>query len=98
MKLTKYHKTLLKKVEQEGKNYLRNRCDEKTEMIIRLVEKSKLFSDFMKSIIKEFDYFERRYRFSIEECSCIDRLLDQIIFNTCIAVSRNEQVHVVMEW
>lgn len=97
MKLTSYHKSLLRKVEKEGKNYQRNRCDEKTEMIIRAVEKSKLFSEFMKSVIKDFDYFEKRYRFSIEECAWIERLIDQIIFNTCIAVSRNEQVHVVME-
>lgn len=97
MKLTKYHKSLLKQAEKEAKNYQRNRCDEKTEMIIRAVEKSKLFSDFMKTPIKDFDYIERRYHFSIDECKWIDKLIDQIIFNTCIAISRNEQVHVVME-
>ena len=97
MKLTSYHKSLLRQAEKEGKNCKRNQCDEKTEMIIRAVEKSKLFSDFMKSVIKDFDYFEKRYRFSIEECALIDRLIDKIIFNTCIAVSRNELVHVVME-
>ncbi len=97
MKLTKYYKSLIRKAEKEDKNYMRSRCDEKTEMILRIIEKSKFLSENLKSVIKDFDYYERTYKFSIEECKHIQKIVDKIIFSTCIAVSRDNQVHVIME-
>ena len=66
-------------------------------MIIRAVEKSDFMRVCLKKVMKEFDYYERVYRFSIEECKDIEKLVDDLIFNTCLSVSRNKQIHVVME-
>ena len=97
MKLTKYHKNLIRKAEQDTRNYRREQCDEKTEMIIRAVEKSDFMSKCLKKVMNDFDYYERVYRFSIEECKHIEKLVDDLIFHTCISISRNKQIHVVME-
>lgn len=96
--VTKYHKSLIRKAEKEERIFLRSKVDEKTEMIFRMVEKSSIFNNLcMRDIHKKLNDLESAYRLTLEECNWLEKLVDTIIRDTCMAISREKQVHVIME-
>lgn len=97
MLITKYHKKLIRKAEKEEKIFMRSSVDEKTEMIIRAVEKSSFFKEHMSPVRKKIEQLEFLYRFSLENCQWFEKLVDDIVVQTCLAISRDKQIHVVME-